>query len=49
MLEQCYYQIVQYVIIKNQDLSKSRGKRTIKSFGIRTPLSKVPILDDILF
>ena len=45
MVEQCYYQNVQYVIVKDQ---KSRSKRTSKHLVIRTPLSKVPILGDIL-
>ena len=44
MVEQCYYQNVQYVIVKNQE-----GKELLSNLDIRTPLSKVPILGDILF
>ena len=28
---------------------KSRSKRTLSNLGLRTPLSKVPILGDVLF
>ena len=44
MVEQCYYQIVQYVIVKNQE-----AKGLLSNLGIRAPLSKVPILGDLLF
>ena len=44
MVKQCYYQNVQYVIAKNQE-----AKGLLSNLGIRTPLSKVPILGDILF
>ena len=44
MVEQCYYQIVQYVIVKNQE-----AKGLLRNSGIRKPLTKVPILGDILF
>ena len=44
MVEQCYYQIVQYVIVKNQE-----AKGLLSNLGVRTTLSKVPILGDILF
>ena len=41
-VEQWYYQNVQYVAVKNQDLLKDY-------LGIKTPLSKVLILGNILF
>ena len=44
MAEQWYYQNVQYVAVKNQV-----AKGLLSNLGIRIPLSKVPILDDILF
>ena len=44
MVEQCYYQIVQYVIVKNQE-----AKGLLSNLAIKTLLSKVPILADILF
>ena len=46
MVEQCYYQNVQYATVKNQNLLKIK-KQTSK-LGIRIPLSKVPLLEDIL-
>ena len=50
MVEQWYYQYVQYVIVKNQDFFKNQeAKGLLSNLGIKTPLSKVPILDDILF
>ena len=39
-----YYQNVQYVVVKNQE-----AKRLLSNLGLRRPLSKVPILGDILF
>ena len=44
MGKQYYYQNVKYVIVKNQE-----AKGLLSNLGIRTPLSKVPILGDILF
>ena len=50
MIEQWYYENVQYVIVKNQDLLKNKKQKGMLSdLGVRTPLSKVPILDDNLF
>ena len=50
MVEQWYYQDVQYVIVKNQDLLKNQeAKGLLSNLGIKTPLSKVLILGDILF
>ena len=44
MVEQWYYQNMQYLVIKNQE-----AKRLLSNLGIRAPLSKVPILGEILF
>ena len=38
------YQTVQYVVVKNQE-----AKGLLSNLGIKTQLSKVPILGDILF
>ena len=44
MVEKWYYQHVQYVTVKNQE-----AKGLLSNLGVRMPLSKVPILGDILF
>ena len=44
MLRQWYYQNVQYVAVKIQE-----AKGLLSKLGIRTLLSKIPILGDILF
>ena len=44
MVRQWYYQNVQYAAVKNQE-----AKGLLSNLGIKTPLSKVPILGDILF
>ena len=44
MVEQCYYQNVQYAAVKNQET-----KGLLSNLGITTPLSKVPLLGNILF
>ena len=50
MVEQWYYESVQYMIAKNQDLLKNQeAKGLLSNLGIGAPLSKVPILGDILF
>ena len=51
MVEQWYYQNVQYAVVKNLDLLKiaKEAKGLLSNFSVRTPLSKVPILGDILF
>ena len=50
IVKQCYDQNVQYVIVKNQDFVKNQeAKGLLSNLGIRTPLSKVPILGSILF
>ena len=42
-VEQWYYENVQYVTVKNQET-----KGLLGNLAVRTPLSKVPILGDIL-
>ena len=50
MVSQWYYQNVQYVEVKNQDLLKNQeAKRLLFNLGVRTPLSKVLVLGDVLF
>ena len=50
MVEQCYYQSVQNVEVKIQGSIKNQEAKGLSSnLGIRTPLSKVLILGDILF
>ena len=41
---------MQYVVVKNQDLSNiKKQKGLLGNLGAKTPLSKVPTLGDILF
>ena len=50
MVKQWYYQTVQHVVVKNRDLLKiKKQKGLLSKLGIKTPLSKVPILGDTLF
>ena len=50
MVQQWYYQNVQYEVVKNQDLSKNQeAKGLLSNLDVRTPLSKIPLLEDILF
>ena len=45
-----WYQNVQDAAVKNQDLLKiKKQKGLLSSLGLRTPLSKVPLLGDTLF
>ena len=44
MVEQWYYQNVQYAAVKNQE-----AKELLSNLSIKTPLSKGPILRDIVF
>ena len=44
MVKQWHYQNVQYAVIKNQE-----ANGLLSNLGLRTPLSKVPVLSDILF
>ena len=43
-VEQLYYRNVQYVVVKNQEANGLLSK-----LSVRTPLSKVPVLGNILF
>ena len=50
MEKQCYYRIVQYAIVKKSRFIKNQeAKGLLSNLGIRTPLSKVPILGDKFF
>ena len=50
MVEQWYYQNVPYVAVKNHHLlKKQEAKRLLSNLGIRTPLSKIPLVGDVLF
>ena len=41
---------MQYVVVKNHDLIKNQeAKGLLSKLDIKTPLSKIPILGDILF
>ena len=41
---------MQGVVVENQDsLKKQEGKGLLSNLGLRRPLSKVPLLDKILF
>ena len=44
MVKQCYYQNMQYAVVKNQE-----AKGLLSNLGLRTPLSTVPLSGDILF
>ena len=43
MVKEWYYQYVQYAVTKNQE-----AKGLLSNLGLKTPLSKVPILGNIL-
>ena len=50
MVEQCYYQNLQYAAVKKSRFIKNQeAKGLLINLVIRTPLSKVPILGDICF
>ena len=50
MIGQWYYQNVQYAVVKNQDFLKTKKQKDfLSNLGIKTPLSKVPVLGDALF
>ena len=40
---------VKYAILENLNLFKKEAKGLLSKSGIKTPLSKIPLLDDILF
>ena len=48
-IEQWYYHIVKYLEVKKSRFIKSQeAKGLLSNWGIKTPLSKAPIYDDIL-
>ena len=52
MVMQCYYQKCYYqsVVVKNQEILKNKKKEgLLTSLVIKTPLSKISSLDNILF
>ena len=50
MGKQYYYQSASYVEVKNQDLLKKKeASGFFSSLGIKTPLSKIPIIGNIFF
>ena len=50
MVEKQYYQNVQYAAVKKSRFIKDQEAKGLWSnLGVGTPLSKVPILGDILF
>ena len=49
LVEQSYYQNVSYVVVKNENLLKKKeAKGLLSNLGIRTPLSKIPLLGDCI-
>ena len=50
MVKQCHYQNVLYVVVKiSRFIKKQQEKELLINLGIKTPLSKVPLLGDIFF
>ena len=50
MVDQCYHQNVLYVVIKiSRFMKEKEAKVLLSSLGLKTPLSKIPLLGDILF
>ena len=54
MVKQCYYQNVKYGVTKNKNIQKKKKKRKeinglLSSLRIKTPLSKIPLLGNVLF
>ena len=50
MVKQCYYQNVLCQVLKKSRLMKEQEtKGILSSVGLKTPLSKIPLLGDILF
>ena len=45
MVQQCYYQNVVYVAVKNpRYIKEHKAKGYIRSLGLKTPLNKIPLL-----
>ena len=51
IIKKCYYQNVLYTIVKNQNLlnKKQKANGLLSSLGLKTPLDKISLLDDILY
>ena len=49
MVKQWYYQNVQRVVVKSRFSKNQEAKGLLSNLGLRTPLSIVPLLGDILF
>ena len=50
MVEQWYYQNVEYAVVKKSRFIKNQeAKGLLSNLGVRTPLSNLSILGDILF
>ena len=50
MVDQCYHQNVLYVVIKiSRFMKEKEAKVLLSSLGLKTPLSKIPLIGDILF
>ena len=51
IIKKCYYQNVLYTIVKNQNLlnKKQEANGLLSSLGLKTPLDKISLLDDILY
>ena len=48
--KQWYYQNVQYMGVKNQDLLKKKeASEMLSNLGLKTPLNEIPSLGHILF
>ena len=50
IVKQWYYENMHYDVVKNQYfIKKQEAKGLLGNLGLRTPLSKVTVLDDILY
>ena len=50
MVSRVYYQNSLYVVVKKSSFMKEQtAKGLLSSLGLRTPLSKIPLLGDIFF
>ena len=49
MVEQCYNQNALYAVVKKiRFMKEQEAKGLLSSLGLKTPLSKIPLLSDIL-
>ena len=48
MVNSQFYENVQYVVVKNLN-EKQKASGLLSKLGIKTPLSEIPVLGDILF